>query len=212
MEIDVADITLSEVVDGQVRVQLGDLATGTAIGQNYPQWGMSGFYSVPPAPDKDAAAQCVFIWDDNAKLILGVRDNRHSAFVGNMEPGDTAMVSGNARIFGKAADGMVAMYSITPDNKSMLCSLDGSTGEINLNVNGTSITVADGRITLAAGGTSLEIDSEGVQIHGPYIGLNSGGGNIGAAGPPGTQLPPLTTHAVAYSAVPQVSTGWTVGI
>ena len=88
MELDVADVTVSEIIDGQVRIQIGDQATGEAFGQNYVFWGVPGFYSVPAAPTADSASQVLFIWDDNTKYLIGGRDNRHTSLVGGLQPGD----------------------------------------------------------------------------------------------------------------------------
>jgi hypothetical protein len=215
LEIDVADVTVAEIKDGQVRLQIGDQATGRAFGQNYSFWGIPGFYSVPAVPDDDAAAQVLFIWDDNTKHIIGGRDNRHTDLVGALEPGDFVIVSGKARIFGKAQDNLVTFFSESASGKSMICSLDGANEEFTIQVGKSYISVGPDSITLGAGGAAIELDADGIAIIGKYIGLTAPGGHVGAAGV-GVPLPPAAppTANVIFGSSGMTgapSPGWVVG-
>jgi hypothetical protein len=83
---DVVGSTLA--ANGEIRVNLGDSATGSGIDRSVPFWGTDGFLSRPADPDANGAAQFVFFVDGNQRFAIGSRDRRSLSEAGTLDPGD----------------------------------------------------------------------------------------------------------------------------
>lgn len=93
------DLLGSDVTDGEVRVQIGDLASGKGFGASAPVYGVEGFLTCPNDPDENGAATGLAISDGNTKRVVATRDNRFAKLAGNLNPGDRAIVTKGAARF-----------------------------------------------------------------------------------------------------------------
>lgn len=180
----VADVLLSTTDDGEIRVNLGDTTTGEGLDSEVPVWGVDGFVSVPNEPDDDGAAQAFFIVDGHERRVVATRDNRWAAKAGTAPaPGDRFIVSNcAARVLLKRAKSSVTLYTENQQDgdTSQLIDLNGADGTTTLICGGALVQMSKDRIVLGvSGGGMIVLDANGVQILGPYCGLNTGGGNIG---------------------------------
>ncbi len=213
----VADILATETCGGEVRANIGFSDTGKGIGANEAMWwGSDGFISRPNDPDDDGACMAWFFADGNDRRLLAYRDNRFADKVGELEPGDRAIISsGEARFFLKTGNDSVTLYteSQVDDGQSMMVSLEGSTGEITISTAGAFIKMKNDEITIgvAGGKTIVTIDESGVQIDGNQFRCATKSGHLGILGP---QVAPLVGAnsilggLTGLAAVP--STAWTV--
>lgn len=209
---EVADVLGSEVVStGEVRVDLGDELSGDGWDKGVAMWGLDGFITRPNERSADGVCQALFVYDGNTRRVIGSRDNRFAQQAGALAPGDRAIVTdGPARFFLKRETDTISLYT-EHGGTSMAATLDGSTGTISLfNASGCVIEMRDSEIVLAAGGTMLVLNADGLAVFGKHCALNTGGGNLGTLGP---IPPPVATNAILYgaSSLEIPSTKWTVG-
>lgn len=89
----IADILSTEVVEGEVRAQLGYYAgpgqESPGIAASAPVWGQFGFVSRPAEPDGDGAAMAVFEVDGDQKTVTSTRDLRMAAKLPDLKPGES---------------------------------------------------------------------------------------------------------------------------
>lgn len=187
--ISMADIVATEVEDGVVRATLGDSTDGSGIDREVAQWGVDGFISRPCDPDQDGAAQALFVTDGQEKRIIGTRDYRYADKVGELGPGDRAIVS--------ACDAQLV--------------LKRSEGALVLRAGDATVEIKPGSITLGIeGGGTLRIDAEGVHVSGTRFAANTTFGNLGVIG----GLPPVApANSVVFGPSGQTgapSATWTV--
>lgn len=192
LDTQVCDILASDVTNGEVRVNLGELADGQGFQANGAVWGIDGFQSCPNDPDENGCAQALYLVSGNQKRAIATRDNRWTAKAGALKPGDRAIVTNSAaRVFVKKASGEVILYTENEKdgNSSQLVNVSGKQGTNIFLCGSTLITQDKDSITLSAGGTTLTVDSSGVTIFGAHFACNTGGGNLGVLGviapPPG---------------------------
>lgn len=210
----IADVLLSTTDDGEIRVNLGESTTGEGLDAEVPVWGVDGFVSVPNDPDDDGCAQAVYLVDGNTKRVIATRDNRWSSKVGAPAAGDRFIVSNcAARVLLKRGKSSVTLYTENQQdsNTSQLIDLNGADGTTTLVCGGALVQMSKDRIVLGvSGGGMLVIDANGVQILGPYCGLNTGGGNIGVDSL--GNVPPPTSKVLGGASGPAGigSPSWTV--
>ncbi len=197
-----ADITFSSAENGELRVNLGDAASGKGFDSDVPVYGVDGFLSRPNDADEDGAVTAVYFHDGHQRRVVGTRDNRFAAQAGTMDPGDRMIVtSGPPRFYMKQARQRVGLYTesvATPPvgGKGMTLDLDGEGNIVQLRYGGC-LLVADGKkwtITAANGtgnasividpATGITITGGAVYLDAPFVtlGLNTGGGRPGIPG------------------------------
>jgi hypothetical protein len=116
---DVVGSTLA--ANGEIRVNLGDSATGSGIDRSVPFWGTDGFLSRPADPDANGAAQFVFFVDGNQRFAIGSRDRRSLMEAGTLDPGDRVVYTpSGVRIFADNSEGTIELR--TPGGSVMLLS------------------------------------------------------------------------------------------
>lgn len=185
-----ADITTTTVTDGEVRANIGESTDGTGVASDAIIYGIDGFVSRPSDADARGAAQCVYLNDGNSRRIIAANDNRFADKVGELKPGDRAIVSDcDARIFLKKETSAVVHYTVNQKtNASMIFEVNGQDGEIRI-VNGKSaIIVKDGEIIITNGKTAILADDDGFFVNGAHCGLNTNGGNLGTMA---ADIPPI---------------------
>jgi hypothetical protein len=211
---DVADVLSVSTETGEVRHGLGNLETGRGIAAEVAYWGPWGFISVPPAPADGAAAMAWYWQDGNEKRILGFHDNRYTDRVGELAPGDSAIVTdGEARVMVKRERDLVTLYSQNrATGYSMAVTVDAEGGIVQLLNGETSIELHADKIVLSvSGGGSLVLDKSGAHIGGTWLAVNTAGGHLGVL-PPG--VPPVVGVQSVVAGPTGVagvgSTRWTV--
>lgn len=194
VRFNVADILATETKGGEVRANIGFSESGKGIGAGEAMWwGTDGFVSRPNNPDDDGACMAWFFADGNDRRLLAYRDNRFADKVGELEPGDRAIISrGEARFFLKTGNDSVTLYTASQvdDGQSMMVSLDGQAGEITISCAGAFLKMSNGKVTIgvAGGKTIMTIDENGVQIDGNQFRCATKSGHLGILAP---QVPPV---------------------
>jgi hypothetical protein len=203
---------------GEIRIKLGDGASGIGEYDNAAQWSVPGFFFRPKPHDTDGACQAIVnVMGSNARIIAA-RDNRIVAKYGTLNEGDSCLVSyGDAGIFIKEASDSVTIITKNhaANDETILFQLNGKTGEITMMAGGSQGTallkVKSGRVVIAVdNGGATTWDSQGVHVMGNTFDCATGGGNLGVLGP--IPPPPGTFSILAgpMGQVGQPSTKWTV--
>ncbi len=216
--ISVADILASSVEDGEVRVNLGYAATGKGIGAEQAYWGLDGFFSRPndPKPDGSEAAMALYIVDGEDKRVVASRDNRFADKVGDMQPGDRAIVTdADARVLIKKNGNSVTLYTVSePDNTDIQVHLDGASGFLEGRCGGSWIKLTNDKVTIGAAGGKciITVSAKGVQIDGENFICATAGGMLGVIAPM-VPPPPAPAGSILFGPVGATglpSTRWTV--
>jgi len=162
MDIDIADLTLTVTESGEIRVNVGDKATGKGFGAAVPLFGADGFVGAPNADDDAGCAQAIQLTQGNLRLAFAPRDNRYSDKAGALQPGDRAIVSDcDARLKLSQSGNSIALFST-----NMGLALDGAGGNINLSNGPTAVTVGSTGFTISwsGSGVSLAVNITGLGI------------------------------------------------
>lgn len=173
-----ADVLLPAAENGEIRLNIGDKATGAGFAADVAMWCPEGFYGVPNPDDDDGACQVLFLQDGQQKRIVGARDGRYWTKAGALKPGDRVIISrGAARLLLKVETDTISLYSenqTAPETEStMLVSVDGKNGELTLTNGAARILLKKDSITLAVnGGGGITIDADGVQFIGQQFAAN----------------------------------------
>ncbi len=209
------DCTLSELVDGEVRVNYGDARTGEGEGASVSLWGNgAGFVSMPNQPDDEGAAQVLVHRDGNDSRVLATKDNRYIGAYGALAHGDNAAVTRDGTAwFMKAATKTIASYVVGPGGISMVDELNGKEGRKVVQVGKSIVAITDESITFSSNGTTVLIDADGFFVFGKHCGLNTNGGNLGTLG----TIPPVPgAFSIVYGPILPAGTGafpstkWTI--
>lgn len=157
-----ADVLHSTAESGEIRVNLGTVATGEGIDNDVPVWGIDGFLSRPNDPSDGGAATAVYFHDGHQRRVIGTRDNRFSSQAGTMRPGDRMIVTdGPSRIYAQQAR-RVGLYTESKDapevgGAAMTVDLNGVTGVVLVKHGGRLIQFgSDGSLTLVCAGTASQ--------------------------------------------------------
>lgn len=188
--VSTADILLSKVVDGEVRVNLGDLAgDAEGVGSDVAMWGLPGFYSVPDLPDAaTGAAQALYLVDGQAKRVIAARDNRQAPKAGTAPPGARGITTrGEARVMLNPDEDAVTAYTANQedDDASQMIDLRGKNGVTLILNGGCMIRQKTDELAIAiVDGPTFLMDGDGFQFSGKKfvvlcstvtLGLNPGG-------------------------------------
>lgn len=185
---------------GELRIKVGDIATGEGKNQDCAVWGMDGFISRPNNPTATAACQALIQEDGSARRIVGTKDNRFISAYGQLESGDRAIVStSKARLLYKNATASIVSYTETPNGDVCIVSLEGSSGTLTVSLGGPDgtamIQAKSGSIMLASGGgAGITLKGKNVTITGDICWIATGRQVIGQIG--GLPPPPGLTSAL----------------
>lgn len=184
----VADILATEVEAGEVRANIGFSETGKGVGASEGCWfGADGFIGRPNDPDDAGACMAWFFQDGNDRRVMAYRDNRFADKVGELEPGDRAIVSaGEARLLLKVGNDSITLYTESqPDEQSMMVSLNGQDGKILISCAGSWIEIDNDGIRMGAKGgkAMLTLDENGFQVDGNQCRLATKSGHLGVIAP-----------------------------
>lgn len=212
---DVADILNSSVTDGVVRLTIGDSRDDKAVAADASMWSMDGFFSRPKPPDSTGSSEAIYIVDGDDKIVIATRDNRFADLVGTLNPGDRAIVAGDARIFVKE-DGSITLYTVSqPDDDNMLLHMSGKDGKFILAIGTARIVITNDRIEFATNDASLVLDADGISVAGKHCAFLTGSGQLGAGAllPPAPLVPPAPLSSILKGPTGMAgspSTSWTV--
>ena len=207
----VSGILSSTVDDGEVRMQLGDPSDPSGgFDADAPVWAVDGFISRPNPPDDDGQCALAYsVYQGNQNYVVSTKDNRYVDAVGELEPGDRAVITNaDARWFLKQASSAIVSYTVNQKtDESMICDMNGADGEVRI-FNGTVGILLrndgnDKSLILTTGDSTILIDADGVFINGNHFGCNTNGGNFGTLGlvPP---IPPAFSVLVGPSGMASV--------
>lgn len=212
----VADVLDSTAEGGEIRVKLGYSISGAGLADNCSWWGPDGFISRPNPPSDEGAPMAFWLQGANRRYVIASRDNRFAEQVGELDPGDRAIVTdGEARVLvKKERDAVVLLTKNASTGYSMMLDMSGTDGEIKI-VNGKSFfRIEKDRISMGvSGGCTLTLGADGVvSIDGAFLNCATGGGRLGVLGPqiPG---PPAPAGSVLYGPAGMAgvaSTSWTI--
>lgn len=179
-DVDKRDILLSTSRNGEILANVGEVVNGVGVGSDVAVWGVAGFISMPDTPSEGGAAQALCLVDGMTKRIIATRDSRLCEKVGEMLPGDCAMVGGGAaRILCKKATDTIAIYTETSDGTSMMLSLDGSAGQAMLAVGKSYIQMTDGEIVISVGANLIKLDQDTILAFGKVFQAAAGAVMLG---------------------------------
>jgi len=208
------DVLLSEVTNGEVRLNVGDKTEGLGEAVKVPHLGTDGFVSRPNDPDENGACIALVACEGNQKFSIGQCDNRYASKTGALEPGDRAIVSkGEARFLLKNADDALTLYTANADDggTTQTIDLNGSTGT-TLILNGKSfIEIKKDGISIVCGAAGITLSADGtIQMFGGHCAINTSGGNLGVIGvvPPPPGITSIMCGPTGLAAVPCKS--WTI--
>jgi hypothetical protein len=188
-KLDILSTSLGD--SGEIRIKLGNGASGVGEYDNAAWWGLPGFFFRPKPHDSDGACQAIVDVSGSNVRIVSARDNRIVAKYGQLSEGDACIVSyGDAALFIKASSDSVTLITKNHagGDKTMIVQLNGNDGYFTVIVPGSSgssmFKMKPDRIVLAVdNGGSLTIDSQGVHVTGNTFDCATGGGNLGVMGP-----------------------------
>jgi hypothetical protein len=208
-----ADVTLSTVEEGEVRVNLGEKSDGSGFGAACSLWSSDGFIGCPNEQDDAGACQVIYLQDGNEKLGIAARDARYNDKVGALAEGDRAIISGcAARLLLKKASSSISLYTENQldDDSSMVIAMDGSKGKIRIICGKSQIQIDNDGITLMSNGSILKLDANAITMMGKFAALATGGGCLGTiAGVPA----PLGARSILAGPIGMTgvgSTGWSI--
>lgn len=167
MNIEIADVMLSAIVDGEVRVNIGDKVDGKGFGASIGYWGVDGFSSRPNPTSAAGAAQAVYLTQGNQRRVIASRDNRFVGPFGDLGEGDRAIVSDcdaglhldkSANLIRLQAgagievvvDGDAGTVTVSKGTASVVLSTVAAVDQILATVGAASIKVEPALITLTA--------------------------------------------------------------
>lgn len=166
MNVDVADILLSLVEGGEVRVNIGDGPTGKGYGASIGYWGVDGFLSRPNAPSAAGNAQGWYVTEGQSRRVIASRDTRFVGPFGDLEEGDRAIVSDcDAGLHLDRSANLIRLKSNGAD-----VVVDGANNKVVITKGLASITLSTvsalDTIVLKVGGVELNVSVAGVDITG----------------------------------------------
>ena len=206
--LDIADVILSTVTNGDVRVNIGDSTTNAGVDASVPVFGTDGFVSRPNDADADGAATAIYGFFGDQKIVIGSRDRRYASKVGNLLPGDRAIVSkGNARFLLKNARDAVTLYTEAQSGgTSMLVSIDGQAGKVTAAHGLNKVEIGEKTIELSInGGPAIILDgnTNSITIRANTVNIDGGFVTLGLL-PGGVRPTVLNVQSVLYGVAGQV--------
>lgn len=173
MQIDQADVLLTTLVDGDVRLNVGDKVDGKGFGAQVPFWQTCGFRSRPNPPTSTGAAQVLYLTQGNSRSVVASRDGRFVGPFGSLDEGDAEIISDCDA--GLRLDKSANTIKLQSDAVSVV--VDGAAGTVTIAKGDAEIKVSTiasvDTITLTVGTSSITITDAGVAIVGTTVTVNS---------------------------------------
>jgi hypothetical protein len=203
MMVDLIDVLGAETTDGELRIKVGDAAKSEGFSAGHRMFGTGGFISVPNPPANGQACQALVLRDGHEKLVIGTADNRFTDKVGELAPGDNAIISDcSSRLMHKQAADVICLYAENADagGQAMIVSIDAANGVLLLQNGGAYIQLKKDEIAMAVSTASasagLRLSKDGVQMSGAAVQALAGAEQLGDMGG-GVIVPAVPTNAVA---------------
>ena len=172
IQIDRADVLLTTVVDGDVRLNVGDKVDGKGFGARIPYWQTCGFRSRPNPPTSTGAAQVLYLTQGNTRCVVASRDGRFVGPFGSLDEGDCEIISDCDA--GLRLDKSANSIRLEADGASVV--VDGAAGTVTVTKGTATIVVATvatvDTMTLSVGTSSITITDAGVAILGTTVTVN----------------------------------------
>jgi hypothetical protein len=192
MDLEKVDIVSTELVEGEVRCNIGQGDAGTLADVTI--WsGSDGFIGRPTDADDDGNCMGLYAAQGNSRRLIATKDNRIIAKYGELDQGDRAIITkGPARVLVKNTAKSVTLLTLGggEDTNPIFIQVDGESGKIEMMCAGqngakvSKITMSPAAMFLGvSGGGSITIDMQGVTIGGSHFACNTKGGNLGLIGP-----------------------------
>ena len=165
-QLERGDIMQTAIVDGHVRVNVGDQVEGKGYTASRPLWIGPGFRSRPNPPTSTGAAQALFVTLGNDRVILAARDARFTGPFGDLGEGDCEIVSDCDAGFrlDKSAN------SVRLSSAGVDVVVDGTAGSITLTRGAAEVKLESlagiDTITLTIGGSSIVMNPTSIAITG----------------------------------------------
>lgn len=150
--IEISDVTSVADTQGEIRLNLGDVASGTGFGSNVTLWGAGDhFIGIPVAATSTQGTQALWTTTGNLRVAIATRDARWQAKQGNLAAGDAAIVSDcDAGLRLTQADNTIALAST-----QVSVTVDGrSTGKVETKHGSDTLTFDATGLTATVGGFS----------------------------------------------------------
>lgn len=189
---DIADILHSTAKGGEVRVNIGDAASGEGERADVQVWGPDGFVARPNKKTDAGVCQAFYVVDGQQQRVIATRDNRTAKQAGELDEGDRLIVTeGAPRFYMKQVRQRVGLYTESKDTppaggKSMTLDLDGEGNVVQLRFGGTMVTMDGGKVTIVAAGaatnTSIVMTDSTITITAGAIYLDGGNVTVGLTG------------------------------
>jgi hypothetical protein len=201
-----ADIIETDASTGEIRAKIGNSATGLGYMAELPMYGPDGFVGRPNQPSENgASAQAFYIYDGDGAVIVGTRDNRYAEKVGEMAPGDRAIITdGEARVLIKReGDSVFIMTENQQTGKTMILEMNGADGVAQLFNGNCWFSMTGDTITLSAGDSSgsamIMLNARGIHFMGANFFCGTAGGHFGYMVPPTATSPGVAPQEPAQS-------------
>jgi hypothetical protein len=117
----ICDILGSQVVDGEVRLNLGFYEGTTSdlgIGSDCPVWSQAGLVVRPKAPDADGAAMAFYVQDGDQRRVVAIRDSRATVKLPDLQEGEMAWCGFAGQFLRFHSDGGITLFT-TDDGGSV---------------------------------------------------------------------------------------------
>jgi len=204
----VADVVETTVTNGEVRAKLGNATEGFGYLADAPVYGPANFYSRPVEPsDNGDSAQAFYVRDGDQGIVLDFRDNRNASKVGELQPGDSVIVTeGEARILVKRESDSVFIISKNQSTgKTMTLEMNGANGVVQTFNGNCWISMTGDSIQLSAGNGSqssmITINAQGIHFLGNSFNCGTMGGHFGYVITPAPPVPGIAPTAPFNSVV-----------
>ena len=170
-QLERGDIMQTAIVDGHVRVNVGDQVEGKGYTASRPLWIGPGFRSRPNPPTSTGAAQALFVTLGNDRVILAARDARFTGPFGDLGEGDCEIVSDcDAGFRLDKASNAVRLSSTGVD-----VVVDGSAGTVTISKGGVTATFADAALSLVFNPASLPTPPAAIVLSATGVAITSTG-------------------------------------
>lgn len=168
--IEISDVTSVADTQGEIRLNLGDVASGTGFGSNVTLWGAGDhFIGIPVAATSTQGTQALWTTIGNLRVAIATRDARWQAKQGNLAAGDAAIVSDcDAGLLLKQADN-----TITLSSTNVSVTVDGQTQTITAkHATGAQLVLKQSQTTLTLGVITVQLDNSATPTLAMVIGGN----------------------------------------
>lgn len=168
MALELCDLIATRTENGEVRVRVGNQASGEGWGSDVSVWSSGdGFLSSPAPPDANGnVALGVLLTIGNAKVVIASRDTRYQSKGGTLAAGDRAIVSNcDAALFLSQSSN-----TITIKSTGVSVEVNGTTGEVKIANDSSIVTVNATTAKIERSQSVVEVsDARAIMRFGTFI-------------------------------------------